>query len=184
MAGILAPSGAVSQAVLDRAAHRAYRCAAQRQGSLARIGAIMRWEPDRTPPALPYQPPSARDGLLRGLKGLCPVCGQGRLFAGYLRVADKCESCGAPTGRLRADDAPPYFTILITGHVLVPPVWWIERAYMPPIWLHMLIWLPLFTIICTLLLRPIKGAVIGWMMRLGMTGDEGGVVLRGGKPDA
>jgi hypothetical protein len=26
--------------------------------------------------------------------------------------------------------------------------------------------------------------VLGWMMRLGMTGDEGGVVLRGGKPDA
>jgi len=144
----------------------------------------MRWEPDRTPPALPYQPPSTRDGLVRGLKGLCPACGQGRLFAGYLRVAETCESCHAPLGRLRADDAPPYFTILIAGHVLVPPVLWIEKAYMPPIWLHMVVWLPLFTIICILLLRPIKGAVMGWMMHLGMTGDEGGVVVRGGKPDA
>jgi hypothetical protein len=26
--------------------------------------------------------------------------------------------------------------------------------------------------------------VMGWMMHLGMTGDEGGVALRGGKPDA
>jgi hypothetical protein len=26
--------------------------------------------------------------------------------------------------------------------------------------------------------------VMGWMMHLGMTGDEGGVVPRGGKPDA
>ena len=140
----------------------------------------MRWEPDRTPPALPYQPPGTRDGLVRGLKGL----GQGRLFTGYLRVAETCERCNAPLGRLRADDAPPYFTILITGHVLVPGVLWIEKAYMPPIWLHMVVWLPLFTIICILLLRPIKGAVMGWMMHLGMTGDEGGVLPRGGKPDA
>jgi uncharacterized protein (DUF983 family) len=144
----------------------------------------MRWEPDSTPPALPYQPPGTRDGLVRGLKGLCPACGKGRLFAGYLRVAEACESCDAPLGRLRADDAPPYFTILITGHVLVPGVLWIEKAYMPPIWLHMVVWLPLFTIICILLLRPIKGAVMGWMMHLGMTGDEGGVVVRGSKPDA
>jgi uncharacterized protein (DUF983 family) len=51
-------------------------------------------------------------------------------------------------------------------------------------WVHMAVWLPLFAIICTLLLRPIKGATMGWMMRLGMTGDEGGAVLRGSKPDA
>ena len=75
-------------------------------------------------------------------------------------------------------------TIMITGHVLVPGVLWIERAYMPPMWVHMAVWLPLFAIICTLLLRPIKGATMGWMMRLGMTGDEGGAVLRGSKPDA
>jgi uncharacterized protein (DUF983 family) len=99
-------------------------------------------------------------------------------------VAEACESCDAPLGRLRADDAPPYFTILIAGHVLVPGVLWIEKAYMPPMWLHMVVWLPLFTLICILLLRPIKGAVMGWMMHLGMTGDEGGVLPRGGKPDA
>lgn len=170
--------------MLDPRGLRAYRCTAISPLGAAEMDQPMRWEPDRTPPALPYQPPSTKDGLLRGLKGLCPVCGKGRLFAGYLRVADTCESCQAPLGRLRADDAPPYFTILITGHVLVPGVLWIEKAYMPPMWVHMAVWLPLFAIICTLLLRPIKGATMGWMMRLGMTGDEGGAVLRGSKPDA
>jgi uncharacterized protein (DUF983 family) len=48
----------------------------------------------------------------------------------------------------------------------------------------MAVWLPLFTIICTLLLRPIKGATIGWMMRLGFTGDEGGPALPERRPDA
>ena len=106
------------------------------------------------------------------------------MFGKYLKVADSCDNCGEELHHHRADDAPPYFTILITGHVLVPGVLWIERAYMPPMWVHMAVWLPLFAIICTLLLRPIKGATMGWMMRLGMTGDEGGAVLRGSKPDA
>ena len=78
----------------------------------------MRWEPDRTPPALPYQPPGTKDGLLRGLKGLCPVCGKGRLFAGYLRVAEACESCHAPLGRLRA--APPQTSSRVAPNNLVP----------------------------------------------------------------
>ena len=68
--------------------------------------------------------------------------------------------------------------------MLVPGVLWIEKTYMPPMWLHMVIWLPLFALICTLLLRPIKGAVLGWMMRLGFTGEEHGVPNPGGRPDA
>ena len=64
--------------------------------------------------------------------------------------------------------APPYFTIFLVGHVLVPPVFWIEKAYEPPMWLHMVVWLPLFTILCMLLLRPIKGGVVGWMSTLGI----------------
>ena len=122
--------------------------------------------------------------LKRGFACHCPACGEGKLYNAYLKVVPACEQCGEELHHQRADDAPPYFTIMITGHVLVPGVLWIERAYMPPMWVHMAVWLPLFAIICTLLLRPIKGATMGWMMRLGMTGDEGGAVLRGSKPDA
>jgi uncharacterized protein (DUF983 family) len=39
-----------------------------------------------------YYPPQS--SLSTGLAGKCPRCGQGRLFAGYLKVADKCERCG------------------------------------------------------------------------------------------
>ena len=134
----------------------------------------MRWEPDRSAPALPYTPPeSAWTALSRGARGRCPICGEGRLFSGYLKVVD-CTACGAPLGRLRADDAPPYFTIFITGHLLVPPVLWVEKAYQPEMWLHMVVWLPLFTLACILLLRPVKGATVGWMVKLGFTGSEHG----------
>ncbi|HYZ34698.1 MAG TPA: DUF983 domain-containing protein [Crenalkalicoccus sp.] len=133
----------------------------------------MRWVP-RPPEPPPYQPPPFLAAVGRGARGLCPVCGQGHAFRGYLKVAQQCEVCHAPLGRLRADDAPPYFTILLAGHLLVPGVLWVESAYQPPMWLHMAIWLPLFAIVCTLLLRPVKGAVLGWMTTLGFTGEEHG----------
>ena len=104
----------------------------------------------------------------RGLRNRCPYCGVGKVFRGYLKVVDACSACGAPLGRLRADDAPPYFVILLVGHLVVPGVFMIERAYQPPMWLHMAVWLPLFTVLCMLALRPIKGAVVGWMFGLGM----------------
>jgi uncharacterized protein (DUF983 family) len=117
----------------------------------------------------------AGTALLRGAMGRCPACGQGRLFHGYLRVVDECTHCHAPLGRIRADDAPPYFTILVAGHVLLPGVFLVEKLWRPEMWVHMAIWLPAFAIVCTLLLRPVKGAVVAWMMRLGLTGDEQGL---------
>jgi uncharacterized protein (DUF983 family) len=132
----------------------------------------MRWEPDRSAPALSPVQESGWTMMSRGARNRCPVCGRGKVFAGYLRVVPECESCHAPLGTLRADDAPPYFTIFLVGHLLVPPVFWIERAYQPPMWLHMAVWLPLFTIVCILLLRPIKGATVGWMARLGFDAPE------------
>jgi uncharacterized protein (DUF983 family) len=134
----------------------------------------MRWEPTHSAPALPYTPPASYwTALGRGARNRCPICGKGHIFAGYLRVVD-CGNCGAPLGRLRADDAPPYFTIFATGHLLIPPVLWIEKVYQPPMWLHMAVWLPLFATVCILLLRPIKGATVGLMTKLGFTGAEHG----------
>lgn len=37
--------------------------------------------------------------LGRALWLRCPVCGQGKLFAGLFRVPDNCPSCGAPYAR-------------------------------------------------------------------------------------
>jgi uncharacterized protein (DUF983 family) len=147
----------------------------------------MPWDPVRDAPVEPVTHAPAGVALLRGALGRCPACGQGRLFNGYLRVVDECSHCHAPLGRIRADDAPPYFTIFIAGHVLLPAVFLVEKAWQPEMWVHMAIWLPAFAIVCTLLLRPVKGAVVAWMMRLGLTGDEQGapvVAPRRPAPDA
>lgn len=131
-----------------------------------------RWHPDRTqaPPA--WTVPSTAVAMLRGARGLCPACGVGRAFAGYLKVVPECSFCHAPLGAMRADDAPPYFTILIVGHLMVPMIYWLETAVRPALWVHAAIWLPLTVVMCMGLLRPVKGATLGLMLRLGMTQDH------------
>ena len=57
--------------------------------------------------------------LLRGAMLKCPACGIGSLFRRYLKVADHCAQCGEALHHHRADDAPPYFTIVIVGHIVV-----------------------------------------------------------------
>ncbi|MBW6399840.1 DUF983 domain-containing protein [Roseomonas sp. HJA6] len=134
----------------------------------------MPWDTEPPRPEPVIASPPLREAFLRGAKGLCPACGQGKLFQGYLRLVDECSHCHTELGRIRADDAPPYFTILIVGHVLVPFVFMAERAWHPPMWVHMAIWPALFGGLSALLLRPIKGMTVAWMMRLGLTGTEQG----------
>ncbi|MBS7790145.1 DUF983 domain-containing protein [Roseococcus sp. SDR] len=132
------------------------------------------WQPDRPAPEAAAALPPLRVSLWRGARNRCPVCGEGHVFQGYLRVAKECEVCHAPLGKLRADDAPPYFTIFLVGHLLIPPVLWIEKAYAPEMWIQMAVWIPTFAIATTLLLRPVKGATVGLMSRFGFGNDTTG----------
>jgi len=104
----------------------------------------------------------------RGLLCRCRSCGQAHLFNGYLRVVSECRNCGAPLGRARADDAPPYFTILIVGHIVVPIMFLVDRRLEPPLWLMAAIFLPLTLALTLALLRPIKGGTVGLMLKLGL----------------
>jgi len=99
-------------------------------------------------------------GIKRGLRLRCPNCGQGRLFAGYLKIRSACEICGVDNRIYPSDDFPPYLTILVAGHVVVPLFAWSDR-YEPPLWLQAVIWLPITLIMCLALLPVMKGATVG-----------------------
>lgn len=99
--------------------------------------------------------------MRRGLKLRCPHCGTGRLFSGYLKVRDTCHDCGEELRHQRADDAPPYFTITIVAHIVVPGLVLTERVYHLPLWVQMAIWLPATVLLSLVLLPPVKGALIG-----------------------
>jgi uncharacterized protein (DUF983 family) len=95
------------------------------------------------------------------MRGLCPRCGKGRLFSRGLSIAERCEACGLDYGRLaEAGDAPAVFLILVLGALIVGLALWVEISYEPPIWLHLLLWLPLTAILGIAALRPLKGLTI------------------------
>jgi uncharacterized protein (DUF983 family) len=100
-------------------------------------------------------------GLKRGLSNRCPNCGKGKLFAGYLKVAPVCSVCGNQNSLYRADDAPPYFTILIVGHVVVAPLLAFGFIETWPVETVLAVTLPVLSVITLALLPRVKGAVIG-----------------------
>jgi uncharacterized protein (DUF983 family) len=96
------------------------------------------------------------------------MCGEARLFRGYLTIVPACPSCHTELGKLRADDAPPYFTILAVGHIIVPLMLWMQVAQDPSTLTMSLIFLPATLMLTLLLLRPIKGATAGAMLSMDM----------------
>jgi uncharacterized protein (DUF983 family) len=113
-------------------------------------------------------PRDAWAAVMRGLRGRCPKCGEGRLFRAFLKVADECPVCHEPFHHHRADDAPAYFVILIVGHLVVPLALAVEIEYTLPYWLHALLWVPLTLGLALALLQPIKGAIVAlqWAYRM------------------
>ena len=125
--------------------------------------------------ALAGEPPRPRwQPFKRGFAGRCPACGEGRIFRKYLKVAESCTSCGEELHHHRADDAPPYFTILIVGHV-VGTLLLIgeERWPAAPMWMPIAAGLALAIVLSLALLPRVKGALIGWQWALRMHGFDG-----------
>lgn len=101
-------------------------------------------------------------GLSRGLQRRCPACGKGALFKGYLKVRPTCAACGHDNGHYRADDAPPYFTILIVGHLFVAPMLAFPFILEWPVEWVLGVTLPSLLIATLTLLPLVKGAVVGF----------------------
>jgi uncharacterized protein (DUF983 family) len=103
------------------------------------------------------RPPSA---LATGLRGRCPACGQGPLFEGFLAVRHKCPNCGTDLSAQDSGDGPAAFIILIVGAIVLAAALITEVMWQPPVWLHLLLWLPLTVIGVLGLMRPFKGLLI------------------------
>ena len=130
------------------------------------------WQPDRVAKKPKWPVPAAGVAMWRGIRGLCPACGKSKLFHGYPRVVDSCPECEAPLGRIRADDAPPYFTIFIVAHVVVGGMVMLNRATDLSDLTQALIWLPVSAALVLGLMRPVKGATVGLMLSLGLISND------------
>jgi uncharacterized protein (DUF983 family) len=114
------------------------------------------------------QPRPLWRAMARGFICRCPQCGKGQLFRRFLKPVANCAVCGEDYTAQRADDAPPYFTMIIVGHILVPIMLVVELTTVMPVLTQMLIWIPLTGILTISLLQPVKGAIIAlqWALRM------------------
>lgn len=105
------------------------------------------------------------DPVKAGIKGLCPRCGQGKLFDGFLKMRPDCTSCGLDYKFTDSGDGPVVFVILIVGFIVVGAALWMEVNINPPLWLHFLLWIPLASIFSLALMRMLKGILINLQYR-------------------
>jgi uncharacterized protein (DUF983 family) len=98
--------------------------------------------------------------IATGLRGRCPRCGEGRLFAGFLTLAPVCTACGLDLRFADSGDGPAVFVILIAGFVIAGAALLVEVAWSPPVWVHIIVWTPLVLLLCLGTLRPLKGVMV------------------------
>lgn len=122
-----------------------------------------------------------KPALLRGWRRVCPNCGSGPIFKGYLTVRKSCPVCSEELHHQRADDGPAYVTILIGGHLLAPLILMAFEIFRPDPIILSLIFILLFVALALFLLPRVKGAFIGlqWAKRMHGFGRKPDATLAG-----
>ncbi|MGJ8571770.1 MAG: DUF983 domain-containing protein [Hoeflea sp.] len=105
------------------------------------------------------------DPVQVGLRSRCPRCGEGALFDGLLSVKPECGVCGLDNSFADAGDGPAVFVIMIIGFIVVGLALWLEVNYSPALWVHLILWIPLSTLLTLVLLRMAKGLLIALQFR-------------------
>lgn len=99
--------------------------------------------------------------LEAAIKGCCPRCGSGPLFAGLIRFAPRCTACGLDFQAFNVGDGAATFLILIVGAIVTVLAVSLELSRSPPWWVHALLWVPLTIMLTLVLLRFSKALLLG-----------------------
>jgi uncharacterized protein (DUF983 family) len=113
----------------------------------------------------PISHPAAPRGRQRlafetGARGLCPRCGEGHIFSGFLTVRDRCEVCGLSYDFADPADGPAVFVQLFACVPGVIFIVMLEILARPGLWVHLAVGIPVLILTTLLPIRPIKGWLI------------------------
>ena len=109
----------------------------------------------------------------KGFLCKCPSCGKGDVFDGFLKVVPSCNVCGEDLSHQRADDLPAYLNIFVVGHVVVGAMMVLMTWNLMGMWAMMFTTIALCVASAFLLMRPLKGMVVGTQWALRMHGFGG-----------
>jgi uncharacterized protein (DUF983 family) len=105
-------------------------------------------------------PVSEPSPLAATAAGLCPRCGNGPLFSGWVSFAGRCRSCGLDFASFNVGDGPAAFLILIVGALITVGALMVDAAFEPPWWVH-LTWIPVGVALTIFGLRFGKAFLLG-----------------------
>jgi len=79
------------------------------------------------------------------------------MFDGVLKIAPRCDVCGADFASADVGDGASVFVLFIVGFLAMVLFLLVEALFHPPWWVHLLIQVPIVPVLCIVTLRPIKG---------------------------
>ena len=88
-------------------------------------------------------------------------------MSGYLQQEEGCGHCGLETGAIRADDGPPWLTLLVVGHLLAPFMIILFMTDTLPMWLRTTLMSLMAVGLCLAILPRAKGFFIAAIWKLG-----------------
>mgnify|MGYP001356946320 CR=1 FL=1 len=103
--------------------------------------------------------------IVTGLRCHCPRCGRGRLFAGYLRLAQRCPECELDFAFADSGDGPAVFVIFLVAPIVVILALVVGSMAPIPPWMHLVLWIPVTLLLSLLLLPPFKGVLVNLQYR-------------------
>lgn len=109
-----------------------------------------------------------------GLAGRCPRCGKGHMFAGFIKLADRCAICQLDFSKENVGDGAAPLIMLLVGAFATIFVLWLEFTFQPSTWMYVLVVPPVILVPGLALIRPLKGLLIAlqYHHRAGDTGKD------------
>lgn len=109
----------------------------------------------------PHSDSEGQPGLVpAALFGLCPRCGARSLFEGLATFSPRCRACDLDLARFNVGDGPAAFLTMVIGALVVGLALWVQLAFDPPFWVHIVLWVPLTALAVVWGLRAGKAALL------------------------
>ena len=82
------------------------------------------------------------------------------MFSGYIAVLPHCPHCALDYAIFDPGDGPAVFGILIVGAIVCGSALWLEFTFHPPMWVHLVLWIPLILVLTFGFLRLAKSTLL------------------------
>jgi len=107
-----------------------------------------------------------------GLRCRCPRCGAGRVFVKYLKIAARCPACDLGLEGHDTGDGAVVPAMLVLGALVVGLAAYVEFTFLPPLWVHVVLWAPTVVGLTMLILQPLKGISVALQYHFRSTEEE------------